>query len=132
MRIALDDIRMIGGGLSRPECVLAHSSGLLIAPDWTDPGGVALIAPDGRMKRILATRPGPGVDLPIRPNGIALEDGGTILIGALSDRDMYLAEQIAARFSGTGLRVRVVPDARYCRWGLMVRIVSVCALAALR
>mgnify|MGYP001073357919 CR=1 FL=1 len=44
MRIALDDIRMIGGGLSRPESVLAHSSGLLIAPDWTDPGGVARYA----------------------------------------------------------------------------------------
>jgi sugar lactone lactonase YvrE len=85
MRIALEDIRTIGAGLVRPECVLAHSSGLLIAPDWTDPGGVALLAPDGRIERILATRPGPGVDLPVRPNGIALEDGGTILFAHMAD-----------------------------------------------
>jgi len=60
-----------------------------------------------------------------------LGNGSTILVGAPSHGDMYLAEQIAARFSGTGLCVRIVPDARYCRWGLMVRAVSVCALAAL-
>jgi sugar lactone lactonase YvrE len=85
MRIALEDIRTVGAGLVRPECVLAHSSGLLIAPDWTDPGGVALIAPDGRVERVLATRPGPGVDLPVRPNGIALEDGGAILLAHMAD-----------------------------------------------
>jgi len=85
MRIELEDIRTIGADLVRPECVLTHSSGLLIAPDWTDPGGVALIAPDGRTQRILATRPGPAVDVPIRPNGIALEDGGTILIAHMAD-----------------------------------------------
>jgi len=85
MRIALENIRTIGADLVRPECVLAHSSGLLIVPDWTDPGGVGLIAPDGRIERILATRPGPGVDLPIRPNGIALEDGGTILVAHMAD-----------------------------------------------
>ena len=79
----LDQIAVIGAGLNRPECVLAHASGLLLAPDWTDPGGVALIAPDGRVRRILATAPGPGVDLPVRPNGIALEAGGTVLMAHL-------------------------------------------------
>ncbi|MEM8741748.1 MAG: SMP-30/gluconolactonase/LRE family protein [Pseudomonadota bacterium] len=78
--IELDALRFIGAGLSRPECVLAHASGLLIAPDWTDPGGVSLIAPNGRVTRVLATRPDADIDLPLRPNGIALEPGGTILL----------------------------------------------------
>lgn len=83
MAISLDSLRFVGSGLNRPECVLAHASGLLIAPDWTDPGGVSVIAPSGRVHRILASAPEPGVDLPLRPNGIALEDGGTILIAHL-------------------------------------------------
>ncbi|MEM9047100.1 MAG: SMP-30/gluconolactonase/LRE family protein [Pseudomonadota bacterium] len=77
--LSLASIGFVGTRLKRPECVLAHSSGLLIAPDWTDPGGVSLITPSGSVARILATRPDPGVDLPIRPNGIVLEAGGTIL-----------------------------------------------------
>lgn len=81
--IDLSAVRLIGSGLSRPECVIAHSSGLLFAPDWTEPGGVSAIAPNGGVRRILATRPDPGVDLPIRPNGIALEEGGTFLIAHL-------------------------------------------------
>ncbi|MEL6235440.1 MAG: hypothetical protein AAFR46_13635, partial [Pseudomonadota bacterium] len=58
-RIELDALRFVGAGLVRPECVLAHASGLLIAPDWTDPGGVSLIAPNGHVTRHLATRPDP-------------------------------------------------------------------------
>src|SRR5262245_25018821 len=34
-----------GAGLVRPECVLAHQSGLLFAADWTGSGGVAIIQP---------------------------------------------------------------------------------------
>lgn len=83
MRITLDAVRTVGSGLNRPECAVAHSSGLLFAPDWTDPGGVAVIAPDGRVSRILATAPDPRVDLPVRPNGIALEPGGTFLLAHL-------------------------------------------------
>ena len=45
--IDLADIDFIGSGLKRPECVLAHSSGLLIVPDWTGAGGVSLVAPHG-------------------------------------------------------------------------------------
>lgn len=82
-RIDPEQVEFTGSGLNRPECVLAHASGLLIAPDWTEPGGVSLVAPDGRMHRILATRPDPGVDLPVRANGIVLEPGGTILIAHL-------------------------------------------------
>ena len=83
MPLALEDLRFLGAGLRRPECVLAHASGLLIAPDWTDPGGIALIAPSGRVSRVLGARPDPGVDLPLRPNGIALEPGGTVLMAHL-------------------------------------------------
>lgn len=71
-----------GEGLCRPECVLAHRSGLLIVPDWTGPGGVAAIAPSGRVTRVLAADP----PEPMRPNGIALEPGGTILMAHLGDR----------------------------------------------
>ncbi|MEM9013278.1 MAG: SMP-30/gluconolactonase/LRE family protein [Pseudomonadota bacterium] len=73
----------IGAGLCRPECVVAHGSGLLFTSDWTPPGGVSVIAPSGRVTRILATRPGAGIDLPVRPNGIALEPGGSFLLAHL-------------------------------------------------
>jgi hypothetical protein len=69
----LDDIGFSGSDLKRPECVLAHSSGLLFVPDWTGAGGVSLVLPDGRSVRHLAVdRPD---DDPLRPNGIALEEG---------------------------------------------------------
>ena len=81
--IHLDDIDFIGSGLKRPECVLAHSSGLLIVPDWTGAGGVSLVAPHGVSIRHLASdRPD---DDPLRPNGIALESGGNILLAHLGD-----------------------------------------------
>lgn len=81
--IDLNAVRFLGSGLSRPECVVAHQSGLLFAPDWTEPGGVAAIAPNGGVMRFLATQPDPEVDAPIRPNGIALEPGGSFLIAHL-------------------------------------------------
>jgi hypothetical protein len=79
----LDDIGFSGSDLKRPECVLAHSSGLLFVPDWTGAGGVSLVLPDGRSMRHLAVdRPD---DDPLRPNGIALEQGGSILLAHLGD-----------------------------------------------
>ncbi|MEO1724461.1 MAG: SMP-30/gluconolactonase/LRE family protein [Pseudomonadota bacterium] len=85
MSLDLEEIRFIGDGLVRPECTLAHESGLVIVPDWTPPGGVSLIAPSGRTHRLLASAPGPGVETPVRANGIALEEGGTILIAHLGE-----------------------------------------------
>ena len=76
---ALGDLRFIGKGLVRPECVLAHRAGQLFTPDWTGNGGVAIIAPSGQVKKILARDP----PEPLRPNGIALEPGGTILMAHL-------------------------------------------------
>ncbi len=74
--IRLDELNFLGHGLNRPECVLAHQSGLLIAPDWTGTGGVSIVRPDGVTKRILARN----VAYPMRPNGISLQDGGCILL----------------------------------------------------
>jgi len=68
-----------GHGLTRPECVLAHGSGFLFASDWTGRGGVSAIAPDGRTARIEIADP----ELTLRPNGIALEPGGSFLLAHL-------------------------------------------------
>lgn len=81
--IDLSDIDFIGSGLRRPECVLAHSSGLLIVPDWTDAGGVSLVSPHGVAIRHLAIDR-PEHD-PLRPNGIALENGGCVLLAHLGE-----------------------------------------------
>lgn len=85
MSIALDALQFIGSGLVRPECVVAHASGLLFAPDWTEPGGVSVIAPSGSVTRILATQPDADLELPVRPNGIALEPGGSVLLAHLGE-----------------------------------------------
>jgi sugar lactone lactonase YvrE len=79
----LDEIKFIGSGLNRPECVLAHRSGLLITADWTDSGGISLVGQDGVVSRILAK------DAPrqMRPNGVALEPGGSVLLADLGVED---------------------------------------------
>lgn len=85
MRFDLRGLNFLGTRLRRPECVVAHASGLLIVPDWTPPGGVALIAPGGAVTRLAADRPGPGVPTELRPNGISLEPGGSVLLAHLGD-----------------------------------------------
>lgn len=79
--IPLSAVGHVGKGLNRPECVLAHASGHLFAADWQGLGGVAVIAPDGSVRRITAR----DVSAPLRPNGIALEAGGSFLIAHLGD-----------------------------------------------
>ena len=74
--IPLCDIAFVGEGLDRPECVLAHASGHLFAADWQGNGGVAVVAPDGRVRRLTAR----DVEEPLRPNGVALEAGGSFLV----------------------------------------------------
>lgn len=78
--IRLDELTFRGNGLNRPECLIAHESGWLFASDWQGSGGVACVAPDGAVHRVIAKRPG---DDPLRPNGIALEAGGTFLVAHL-------------------------------------------------
>jgi hypothetical protein len=79
----LDEIKFIGSGLNRPECVLTHQSGLLITADWTDSGGISLVGQDGVISRLLAK------DAPrqMRPNGVALEPGGSVLLADLGVED---------------------------------------------
>jgi len=71
-------LRRIGSGLKRPECVLAHASGVLFAADWEGKGGIAAITEDGEVRRLPIRS-----DIEIRPNGIALEAGGSFLIAHL-------------------------------------------------
>jgi sugar lactone lactonase YvrE len=77
------ELSFLGAGLNRAECVLTHSSGALIAADWTGNGGVSVIMPDGRTGRVLAA----DGQKPLRPNGIALDDDGSILVAHLGDID---------------------------------------------
>ncbi len=78
-QLDIDDVSLVGSGLSRPECVLATKAGDLYTADWR--GGVAHIAPDGS-QRLYA---GASADIPegLRPNGIALEPDGSFLVANL-------------------------------------------------
>jgi len=79
--IALDAIAHVGGGLQRPECVIATKRGDLYVSDKR--GGVTRIAPDGSTQTFL---PAPGsLDVTLHPNGIALERAGSFLIAHLAD-----------------------------------------------
>jgi sugar lactone lactonase YvrE len=75
-RIRLDDLEFIGAGLARPECVLTTRSGDLFA---SDRAGVAVLKPDGEVRRIPARDPPPG----FLPNGIALMPDRSFLIADL-------------------------------------------------
>lgn len=83
MTIPLSSLRFVGHDLHRPECVLTHASGLLIVPDWSGTGGIAIVEPDGTVARVHSTTFTAAA--PLRPNGIALEDGGTVLVAHLGD-----------------------------------------------
>ncbi len=72
-----------GRGLQRPECVLAHECGRLFVSDWSGSGGIAVLHPDGSMDRLLAG----DRETPLRPNGIALEEGGSFLLAHLGETD---------------------------------------------
>jgi len=77
--IELASLNAVGSGLVRPECVIAHASGLVFTADWHGEGGVAIIGTDGRVSRITAR----GAPRTMRPNGIALEPGGSFLLADL-------------------------------------------------
>jgi len=88
---AIENIRFIGRGLVRPECALAHSSGLVFTPDWTGDGGISALFPDGSTKRHLAINwteiaAECGIDGPLRPNGICLLADGSFLLAHLGDK----------------------------------------------
>ncbi|MEM7547137.1 MAG: SMP-30/gluconolactonase/LRE family protein [Pseudomonadota bacterium] len=56
---------------------------MTFAPDWSNDGGIALITADGHTSCIAAQ----ATHGPWRPNGIALEPGGTFLFAHLGDGD---------------------------------------------
>ncbi len=70
-----------GRGLNRPECVLAHESGRLFVSDWSGGGGIAVVNADGSVQRLLARDRAHA----LRPNGIALEEGGSFLLAHLGE-----------------------------------------------
>lgn len=79
--IDLASLTPVGRELSRPECVLATSSGTVFVCDWR--GGIVKIAPDGSQS-FIGTQHAPG-DGPLRPNGIALLNDGSFLAANLAD-----------------------------------------------
>ncbi|NKB53240.1 MAG: gluconolactonase [Rhizobiaceae bacterium] len=86
--ISIEQLSFVGHGLSRPECALAHSSGMIFAPDWTGDGGISAIFPNGTVKRLLASNWSAiakqlSLDEPLRPNGICLLEGGHFLLAHL-------------------------------------------------
>ena len=75
---ALDELRFVGTGLTRPECVLATAAGDLYSADWR--GGVAHLLPGGAQRLYAGRLPGGGE---LRPNGIALLPDGSFLVAHL-------------------------------------------------
>jgi sugar lactone lactonase YvrE len=78
--IALDALTFVGGGLQRPECVLATARGDLYSADWR--GGVAVLHVDGSQALTTGVLPG---GRPLRPNGIALRPDGSFLLADLGE-----------------------------------------------
>jgi sugar lactone lactonase YvrE len=77
--LSLSDIRFVGAGLVRPECVLATADGMLHSADWR--GGVAITPADGGPSTIVAGKAPGGREM--RPNGICLRADGTWLLADL-------------------------------------------------
>lgn len=80
LKLARDELRFVGSGLVRPECVLANAAGDLFTADWR--GGVAHVRPDG--SQALYVGPGPA-GLALKPNGIALLRDGSFLLTHLGN-----------------------------------------------
>lgn len=83
MQPSQQPIDFVGHDLRRPECVIGHASGILLVPDWTGDGGLSVIFPDGSVKRHLVRN----APFELRPNGIALLQGGDVLLVHLGAED---------------------------------------------
>ena len=75
---SLGELRFLGAGLVRPECVLANAQGDVFTADWR--GGVAHLRPDGSQCLYAGRLPDGGA---LRPNGIALLADGSFLLAHL-------------------------------------------------
>lgn len=76
----LDAVATIGSGLNRPECAVAHQSGLIFVPSWEGTGGISIVRADAPSVEIRGVLPSAAN---LKPNGIALEPGGSFLIAHL-------------------------------------------------
>ena len=76
--IVLADVRRVGSGLNRPECVVTNAAGDIFTADWR--GGVAHVKADGTQALYRGEIPG---GRPARPNGIALRRDGAFLFADL-------------------------------------------------
>ena len=74
--VAIDDLRWIGAGLHRPECVLCTAAGDVYVSDWR--GGVSRIRSDGTVRQIGCAATDEAAQ--VKPNGIALQRDGSFLI----------------------------------------------------
>ncbi len=77
----LDDVRFVGTGLVRPECVLCDADGGLHVSDFR--GGVTAIRTDGR-QQLIAHKPAADGFL-LQTNGFAREPDGSYLVAHLED-----------------------------------------------
>ena len=80
VRVFPDSFATVGGGLSRPECVVATATGDVVASDWR--GGVSVVRSDGGHvdSRLALNSP-----VPLRPNGISFTAARSFLIAHLGD-----------------------------------------------
>ena len=145
--LPLEDLRFVGSGLVRPECVLANAGGDLFTADWR--GGVVHLRSDG--SQALYGGPGPA-GLALKPNGIALLRDGSFLLSHLGSdeggvfhlqRDgritpwllqvdgvdlpptNFVVEDAAGRFwvtVSTRLKPRALGYRRSCSDGFIVRV----------
>lgn len=78
----LAQLKFVGTGLHRPECVLCTAAGHRYTADWR--GGVAHGLPDGSQRLYTGQI---AADQPLRPNGIALCADGSFLVAHLGDTE---------------------------------------------
>lgn len=146
-RSSLADLRFVGTGLVRPECVLANAAGDLFTADWR--GGVAQLRADG--SQVLYAGPGPTGET-LKPNGIALLRDGSFLLAHLGNDEggvfrlhrngqvtpwllkvdgvdlpptNFVVEDAAGRFwvtVSTRLKPRALGYRRSCNDGFIVRV----------
>ena len=147
--LPLEDLRFVGSGLVRPECVLANAAGDLFTADWR--GGVAHLRPNGSVALYVGRGP---AGLALKPNGIALLRDGSFLLTHLGDDEggvyrlqrggevtpwlqqvdgvnlpptNFVVEDAAGRFwvtVSTRLKPRALGYRRSCNDGFIVRVDS--------
>jgi len=81
------DLKFVGEGLERPECILAERDGTLWSADGR--GGVMRIAPDGTQELILQGKPNKAADFQSRLCQLGDRAFGTHVPRWVKDRSAY-------------------------------------------